>query len=87
MGVITLTTDFGTRDWFVGTMKGVLLARAPRAKLVDITHEIEPGDIRSAAFAVAAACPYFPKNTIHVVVVDPGVGGPRQALAVRTGRP
>lgn len=86
VSVITLTTDFGTQDWFVGTMKGVILAIQPRARPVDITHEIAPGDIRAGAFALMAAAPYFPKGTIHVAVVDPGVGSQRRAIAVKTKR-
>jgi len=82
--MITLTTDFGTRDWFVGTMKGVILGIHPRANVVDITHQIPPGDIRAGAFALLAACRYFPKGTVHVAVVDPGVGTRRQAIAVQT---
>jgi len=84
VSVITLTTDFGTQDWFVGTMKGVILSIAPRAQVVDITHQISPGDIRAGAFALMAATPYFPKGTIHVAVVDPGVGSERRAIAVQT---
>jgi S-adenosylmethionine hydrolase len=84
MSVITLTTDFGPRDWFVGTMKGVILGICPRAALVDITHEVPAGDIPGGAFALAAACRFFPKGTIHVVVVDPGVGSARRAIAVQT---
>ena len=86
MSVITLTTDFGNRDWFVGTMKGVILAINPRARVVDLTHEISPGDIRQGAFALAAASRYFPAGTIHVAVVDPGVGSRRRAIAVKTKR-
>ncbi len=84
MQLITLTTDFGTHDWFVGTIKGVILSLNPRATVVDLTHEIPPGDIRAGAFALMAGSRFFPPGTIHVVVVDPGVGGPRRALAVRT---
>lgn len=84
MGVITLTTDFGTADWFVGTMKGVILGIAARASVIDITHDIEPGDIRSGAFAVMAGCRFFPRKTVHVAVVDPGVGSDRAAIAVET---
>lgn len=84
MHIITLTTDFGTRDWFVGTMKGVILGIAPRAEVVDLTHEIPPGDIRAGAFALAAACRFFPKGTVHVALVDPGVGGTRRAIVVQT---
>ena len=82
--VITLTTDFGTQDWFVGVMKGVIAGIAPEAKVIDITHEIPPGNIRAGAFAVAASFSFFPKGTIHVAVIDPGVGSTRAPLAVRT---
>lgn len=84
MSVITLTTDFGLKDWFVGTMKGVILRINPRATIVDITHEIGCGEIAAGAFALAASYRHFPKATIHVAVVDPGVGSERPALAVRT---
>ena len=84
--LITLTTDFGTQDWFVGTMKGVILGINPRATIVDLTHEIPPGDIRAGAFSLAASCRHFPKGTIHVTVVDPGVGSARRAIAVQTDR-
>ena len=84
MQIITLTTDFGTQDWFGGTMKGVIFGVAPRATIVDITHEIPAGDIRAGAFALAASCRFFPKGTVHVAVIDPGVGGRRKAIAVQT---
>ena len=84
MRIITLTTDFGTSDWFVGTMKGVILGLQPRAHLVDITHEIPTGDIRAGAFALAASHGFFPRGTVHVAVVDPGVGSRRRAIAVQT---
>lgn len=84
MQIITLTTDFGTQDWFAGTMKGVILGIAPRAAIVDITHDIPAGDIRAGAFALAAGYQFFPKGTVHVAVVDPGVGGARKAIAVQT---
>jgi S-adenosylmethionine hydrolase len=84
MQVITLTTDFGTRDWFVGTMKGVILSVNPRASVVDLTHEIPGSDIRAGAFALMASCRFFPKGTVHVAVIDPGVGGQRKAIAVKT---
>jgi len=80
---IALITDFGTRDWFVGAMKGVILGINPRATIVDIAHEIPPGDIRGAALALMASYRYFPEGTVHVAVVDPGVGSPRKAIAVR----
>ena len=84
MQIITLTTDFGTRDWFVGAMKGVILRLAPRVMIVDLTHEIGSGDIRGGAFALAASYSFFPKGTVHVAVVDPGVGSDRNAIAVQT---
>lgn len=79
-GPITLTTDFGTSDHFAGTMKGVILGIAPRARIVDITHEIAPYELNEAAFVIAQAWRYFPKGTIHVVVVDPGVGSARRPI-------
>lgn len=81
---ISLTTDFGAADWFVGTVKGVLARLAPDARVIDLVHEVPPGDIRAGAFALLSACRYFPRGTVHVAVVDPGVGGPRRAIAVRT---
>ena len=78
--IITLTTDFGTSDAYVGTMKGVILGINPNVRLVDITHAVPPQDIHEAAFTIRAAYPYFPKGTIHTVVVDPGVGSDRQAI-------
>ncbi|HEY5705099.1 MAG TPA: SAM-dependent chlorinase/fluorinase [Terrimicrobiaceae bacterium] len=84
--IITLTTDFGLRDSFVGTMKGVILGIAPTVKIVDLTHGIAAGDIRGGAFALMTAAPFFPAGTIHVAVVDPGVGSPRKAVAIRNRR-
>jgi len=78
--VITLTTDFGSADHFAGTMKGVILKIAPKASIVDITHEIQPFEIAQAGFVLAQAWKYFPSKSIHVVVVDPGVGGGRRAI-------
>lgn len=86
MKTITLTTDFGSQDWFVGTMKGVILGFNPKATVVDITHEIPPGDIRAGAFALMASYRFFPKGTVHVAVVDPGVGSERKAIAVQTDK-
>ena len=82
-GIITLTTDFGTRDIFVGAMKGVILGINRKAFPIDITHEINPQDISSASFLLNAVHRTFPKGTTHLVVVDPGVGGPRRGLAVQ----
>lgn len=73
--VITLTTDFGLDDPFVGIMKGVIYNIVPDAQIVDITHNIEPQNITQAALILNAAYPWFPRKTVHVVVVDPGVGG------------
>lgn len=84
MKAITFTTDFGFNDWFVGTMKGVILRTAPNASIVDLTHGIAPGDIRAGAFALAAAYHYFPAGTIHVAVVDPGVGSERAGAVIET---
>jgi S-adenosylmethionine hydrolase len=84
--IITLTTDFGLRDSFVGTMKGVILGIAPESQIVDVAHEIAPGDVRAGAFALMTAAPFFPPATIHVVVVDPGVGSARKAISIRTRR-
>jgi S-adenosylmethionine hydrolase len=84
VSIITLTTDFGLADGYVGTMKGVILDIAPTATIVDISHEITPQDVRGAAYVLYAATPYFPQGTIHVVVVDPGVGSQRRAIALRT---
>jgi len=84
MNIITLTTDFGATDWFVGSMKGVILGINPQAKMVDITHDIPGGNIHTAAFALSACYRCFSKDTVHVAVVDPGVGSSRAAIAVRT---
>jgi len=81
--IITLTTDFGLQDEYVGVLKGVIVSLAPQARLIDLCHAIRPQDIRQAAFILQAAAPYFPKETIHLAIVDPGVGANRQLLAVR----
>ena len=78
--LITLTTDFGTTDHFAGTMKGVILGIQPDAQVVDITHEVQAFEIADGAFTIAQAYRYFPKRTIHVVVVDPGVGSTRRPI-------
>lgn len=85
MPVITLTTDFGIRNGFVGTMKGVIYSIAPQAKIVDISHIIAPQDIREGAYTLWRTAPFFPKGTIHIYVVDPGVGTKRRPLAARLG--
>lgn len=86
MSIITLLTDFGWKDGYVGIMKGVILSIAPHATLVDITHDIAPQDVRDAAYVLYTAVPYFPPETVHLVVVDPGVGSERRAIAVRTAQ-
>jgi S-adenosylmethionine hydrolase len=84
--IITLTTDFGQADGYVGTMKGVILGICPEAALVDISHEIRPQAVRQAAYVLSAAATYFPPDTVHLVVVDPGVGGKRRPIAVQAER-
>lgn len=83
--LITLLTDFGTADYFVGAMKGVILSLCPSARIVDITHEIPPQDIHAAAFTLLAAYQSFPPQTIHVAVVDPGVGSARRPILLTGG--
>lgn len=83
--IMTLLTDFGLCDHYVGSMKGVILSINPEVNLVDITHMIPPQDIHSAAFTLAHSYRYFPFGTIHLAVVDPGVGTDRKALAVAAG--
>ncbi|MCD6338255.1 MAG: SAM-dependent chlorinase/fluorinase [Verrucomicrobia bacterium] len=84
MRIVTVTTDFGLQDWFVGVMKGVVLSRAAQVELVDLTHLIEPGNVRQAAFVLKNAVRWFPPGTVHLAVVDPGVGSDRRPIAVRT---
>ncbi len=81
--IITLTTDFGLEDEYVGVLKGVVAGLAPQASLIDLCHTIRPQDIRQGAFILQAAAPYFPKDTIHLAIVDPGVGTNRRLIAVR----
>src|SRR5258708_19618962 len=84
---IPLTTDFGYADHFAGTMKGVILRIAPRVQIVDITHDVQPFEILEGAFVIEQAYRYFPKKTIHVIVVDPGVGSQgRPILAEMAGQ-
>jgi S-adenosylmethionine hydrolase len=83
VSLITLLTDFGSADYFVAAMKAVILTANPLARIVDITHDIPPQDIEAAAFTLFAACPSFPAGTIHVAVVDPGVGSSRRAILIR----
>jgi hypothetical protein len=80
--IITLTTDYGTNDHLVGTLKGVILKINPEATIVDITHGVAPYDLLDGALAIGSAYAYFPPRTIHIVVVDPGVGTERRPLLV-----
>lgn len=82
--IITLTTDFGDTDYFVGAMKGVILEINPEAKIVDICHKIKPQDILDGAYLISQAYRHFPPSTVHCVVVDPGVGSSRRPLIVST---
>jgi S-adenosylmethionine hydrolase len=82
--LVTLLTDFGTADYFAGAMKGAVFAANPRAQVVDITHEIPAHDVGTGAFTLLAAFGAFPEGTVHVAVVDPGVGSARRAVAVET---
>jgi len=84
MTIVTLTTDFGLSDPFVGILKGVLLARAPGATIVDVTHGIPPQDVLAGALVLRQSVPFFPAGTIHVAIVDPGVGTSRRPLCVET---
>lgn len=83
--LIALVTDFGLRDHYAGTMKGVVLGICPDATLIDLTHEIPPHDVLAGALELAAAYRYFPAGTIFLAVVDPGVGSSRRAIAADTG--
>jgi S-adenosylmethionine hydrolase len=83
--IITLLTDFGTKDYFAGAMKGAILSGNPQAKVIDVTHDVSPHDVRSAAFTLANYYKNFPPGTIHVCVVDPGVGSDRRAILVEAG--
>jgi len=85
MTIITLTTDFGYDDGFVGTVKGVILRIAPDVQLVDLTHSVSPQNIQQGAMALWRAVPFFPAGTVHLAVVDPGVGTKRRPIALRIG--
>jgi S-adenosyl-L-methionine hydrolase (adenosine-forming) len=80
--IITLLTDFGTEDYFVGAMKGVILTRSPETVIVDITHAVPPQDVRAGAFMLSAVYRSFPSRSIHLAVVDPGVGSDRRPIVV-----
>jgi len=82
--IITLLTDFGTKDHYVASLKGVILRIHPQCTLIDISHQVNPQDIKEGAFILANAYSFFPKGTIHLAVVDPGVGGSRKAILLVT---
>ncbi len=84
--IITLTTDFGNEDPFVGIMKGVILNICPEAEIIDLTHSIAPQNLLQASYALKTSASYFPSNTVHVAVVDPGVGGSRKGIAIQTDK-
>lgn len=86
MGILTLLTDFGTEDYYVAAVKGTVLSRAPGTSIVDVSHQVPPGDVQTAAFLLAAAAPSFPAGTVHLAVVDPGVGSGRRILLARTDK-
>jgi S-adenosylmethionine hydrolase len=83
--IITILTDFGTRDSYVAEVKGVLLSRAPAATIVDISHDVPAGDVRAGQYVLSRAWPRFPAGTVHLAVIDPGVGTVRRALAAQAG--
>ena len=82
--IITLLTDFGTEDYFVAAMKGVILTRSPRAVIVDVTHAIPSQDVRAGAFTLSAVYSNFPAGSIHLAVVDPGVGSDRRPVLIES---
>jgi S-adenosylmethionine hydrolase len=86
MPVISITTDFGEKDGFVGTMKGVIGKICPEAQIADITHEVPPQDILTGAIALWRAAPFFPPGSVHIAVVDPGVGTLRRPMAAQLGQ-
>ena len=83
--LITLLTDFGSRDSYAGVLRGVIAGICPEAAVVDVTHQVPPQDIRAGAFQLLVACPYFPAGSVHLAVVDPGVGTDRRLIAVEAG--
>ncbi len=85
MQLISITTDFGNLNGFTGTMKGVIYGIAPNAQIVDITHEIPAQDVRTGSIALWRAAPYFPPGTVHIAVIDPGVGTARRPIAAKLG--
>src|SRR6476660_8703780 len=86
ISLITLLTDFGDRDGFVGSMKGVMLNINPHARIVDLSHQVTPHQIEEAAYLLKSSYRYFPDGTVHVAVVDPGVGSARRPLLAKSER-
>ncbi|MGQ0811747.1 MAG: SAM hydrolase/SAM-dependent halogenase family protein, partial [Nitrospiraceae bacterium] len=86
LSIVTLLTDFGERDSFVASMKGVILGINPHTRIIDLSHRVNPHDVEEAAFVLKLAYRYFPDGTVHIVVVDPGVGSHRRPLLVTTSR-
>ncbi|BCA54055.1 hypothetical protein W02_11950 [Nitrospira sp. KM1] len=86
LGIITLLTDFGDHDWFVASMKGVILSINPQATIIDLAHRVTPHAVDEGAFLLKSCYRYFPPGTVHVAVIDPGVGGARLPLIVKTPR-
>lgn len=84
MALLTLLTDFGVEDYYVAAVKGTVLRLAPGTQMVDISHDVAAGDVANGAFLLAAAAPWFPAGTVHLAIVDPGVGSGRRILAART---
>jgi S-adenosylmethionine hydrolase len=87
MGILTLMTDFGTADYFVAAVKGTVLGLAPGTQIVDVSHEVAPGGVEEGGFLLAATVPWFPAETVHLAVVDPGVGSKRRILVARREAP
>lgn len=85
VGIVTLTTDFGTRDAYVGAMKGVLLAIAPQLRIHDVAHQVEAQNVEHGATVLRGACPWFPEGSVHVAVIDPGVGTERAPVVIVAG--
>ena len=84
--IITLTTDFGTKDGYAGAVKGVISSNNPKAQIVDISHQVPAGNILAGAFCLLNSCKFYPEGTIHLAVVDPGVGGSRKPILIKTAR-
>jgi S-adenosylmethionine hydrolase len=84
-GIVTFTTDFGTRDAYVGAMKGVVLTIAPQLRIHDVAHDVEPQNVAHGGTVLRGACPWFPAGTVHLAVIDPGVGTARAPVVVLAG--